>query len=75
MDASKGGQAVITKLRELPQEHQLRNTKISQLTISLVCRHTKSKRDPSTWKIKNNTYNELNDSWQNNFDWIVTETK
>ena len=66
---------MITKLHELPQEHQLRNTKISQLAILLVCRHTKSKRDPSTWKINNNTYNELNESWQNNFDWIVTETK
>jgi ribonuclease HIII len=63
------------RLSDLDPSHQLRNTKISQLTISLVCRHTKSKRDPSTWKIKNNTYNQLNESWQNNFDWMVTKTK
>jgi hypothetical protein len=62
-------------MHELKPDHQLRNTKIAQLSIKIVCRHTKSKRDPSTWKIKNNTYNELNESWQNNFDWVVTETK
>jgi len=63
------------RLSDLPTEHPLRNTKISQMKIQIVCKHTKSKRDPLTWKIKNNTYNELNDSWHNNFDWIVTETK
>ena len=27
---------------------------------------------PRTWKIKLDTYNRLNDSWRNNFDFIVT---
>ena len=63
------------RLSDLPTEHPLRNTKIAHMKIQIICKHTKSKRDPSTWKIKNNTYNELNDSWHNNFDWIVTETK
>jgi hypothetical protein len=67
---------MITKLHELPPDHVLRNTAIQDIDgIQIVCKHTKSKRNPSTWKIKNNTYNELNESWHNNFDWIVTETK
>ncbi len=24
-----------------------------------------------TWRIKNDTYNRLNDTWQNNFDFIM----
>lgn len=63
------------KLHELPIDDPLRNRPIKTLNATIVCRHTKSKRDPSTWKIKDNTYNQLNDSWHNNFDWIVTETK
>lgn len=61
------------KLHELPPDHHLRNAPIHSIGATIVCRHTKSKRDPSTWKIKDNTYNQLNDSWQNNFDWIVTD--
>ena len=64
---------MIAKLHELPPDHHLRNAPIRSIGATIVCRHTKSKRDPSTWKIKDNTYNQLNDSWQNNFDWIVTD--
>lgn len=39
--------------------------------VIIQCRHTKSKRDPRTWKIGKETYNRLNDSWQTNFDFIV----
>lgn len=63
------------KLHELPEAHPARNKPIKTLNATIVCRYTKSKRDPSTWKIKDNTYNQLNDSWHNNFDWIVTDTK
>jgi hypothetical protein len=69
----RGGGAV-TKLHELPPDHRLRNTAIQNIDgIQIVCRHTKSRRDPRTWKIKNDTYNRLNDSWQNNFDWVINK--
>jgi hypothetical protein len=62
----------IYRLHELPPDHPLRNTALKDMgNLILQCRHTKSKRDPRTWKIKNDTYNRLNDSWQNNFDFIV----
>jgi hypothetical protein len=59
------------KLHELPPDDPLRNTSLKDLNIRIRCRHTKATRDPRTWKIKNNTYNQLNDSWQNNFDFLV----
>ena len=60
-----------TLLHELPTDHQLRNTPLKDLDVRIRCRHTKSTRDPRTWKIKNATFNHLNDSWQNNFDFVV----
>lgn len=63
---------MITKLHELPPDHRARNTAIRDLDVRTVCRHTKAIRDPRTWKIKSDTYNRLNDSWRNNFDFIVT---
>lgn len=63
---------MITKLHELPKDHPLRNTALQDIDVRIKCRHTKSSRDPRTWKIKSNSYNELNDSWQTNFDFIVT---
>jgi hypothetical protein len=69
----RGGGAV-TKLHELPPDHPLRNTAIKDIDgIQMVCRHTKSRRDPRTWKIKVDTFNRLNDSWQNNFDWVINK--
>jgi len=60
------------KLHELLPDHPLRNTALKDLdNITIQCRHTKSKRDPRTWKIGKETYNRLNDSWQTNFDFIV----
>lgn len=60
------------KLHELSPDHPLRNTAFKDMdNVIIQCRHTKSKRDPRTWKIKNDTYNRLNDSWQMNFDFIV----
>jgi len=59
-------------LHELPPDDPLRNTALKDLNVRIRCRHTKATRDPRTWKIKNNSYNELNDSWQTNFDFIVT---
>jgi hypothetical protein len=58
-------------LHELPHHHHLRNSALQTIDVRIRCRHTKSSRDPRTWKIKNNSYNELNDSWQTNFDFIV----
>jgi hypothetical protein len=59
-------------LHEMPVDHPIRNTALINLDVRIRCRHTKSMRDPRTWKIKNDTYNRLNDSWRNNFDFIVT---
>jgi hypothetical protein len=58
-------------LHELQNDHNLRNSALQSIDVRIRCRHTKSTRDPRTWKIKNNTYNELNDSWKTNFDFIV----
>ena len=58
-------------LHEYPPDHKMRNTAIKDLDVRIRCRHTKSVRDPRTWKIKNDTFNRLNDSWRNNFDFIV----
>ena len=60
-----------TKLHELPPDHRLRNIAIQDLDVRIKCRHTGSTRDPRTWKIKSDTYNRLNDSWRNNFDFIM----
>ena len=60
-----------TKLHELPPDDLLRNTALKDLNVRIRCRHTKATRDPRTWKIKNNTYNHLAATWQNNFDFVV----
>ena len=65
---------MITKLHELPPDHRLRNTAIKDLDVRIVCRHTSSKRDPKTWKIKNDTFNRLSDGWQSNFDFVIQQT-
>ena len=62
---------MITKLHELPSDHPLRNTAIKDIDVRIKCRHTGSTRDPRTWKIKGDTFNRLNDSWQTNFDFII----
>ena len=61
------------KLNELPLDHPSRNTPIKDLDVLIVCAHTGAKRNPRTCKIKNNTYNELNSSWQNNFYFVLQE--
>ena len=58
-------------LAELPTEHPLRNTQISKLNVAIVCKHTKTTRNPNTWKIKANTYNELGNTWHSNFNWEI----
>lgn len=58
-------------LHEYPSDHPSRNTALKDLDVRIRCRHTKSTRDPRTWKIRNDTYNRLNDSWRNNFDFIL----
>ena len=67
---------MLYKLHELPPDHTLRNKAFKDMdNVTIQCRHTKSKRDPRTWKIGKETYNRLNDSWQMNFDFIVEEAK
>jgi len=61
------------KLHELPLDHPHRNTPIKDIDVTIVCVHTGAKRNPRTWKIKNNTYNELNSSWQKNFYFQLQE--
>lgn len=59
------------KLHELPPDHRLRNVAIKDLNVRIVCRHTDSKRNPATWKIKNDTFNRLGDTWKTNFDFVI----
>ena len=59
------------KLHELPEANPARNTAIQNLDVRIVFRHTRSSRDPRTWKIKNDTYNRLNETWKTNFDFIL----
>jgi len=47
-------------LHELPEDHRLRNTAIQDIDVRIRCRHTKTTRDPRTWKI--------------NFDFILQPT-
>ena len=72
MDQITHGEDMTKLLHEIPVDHPMRNTALVNLDVRIRCRHTKSMRDPRTWKIKNDTYNRLNDSWRNNFDFIVT---
>jgi hypothetical protein len=65
---------MITKLHELPPDHQLRNTAIQNIDVRIKCRHSGTTRDPRTWRIKGDTYNRLGDTWQNNFDFIIQPT-
>ena len=65
---------MITKLHELPSDNQLRNTAIKDIDVRIKCRHTGSTRDPRTWKIKADTFNRLNETWQTNFDFIIQPT-
>jgi hypothetical protein len=62
---------MITKLHELPPDHHLRNTAIQHIDVRIKCRHSGTTRDPRTWRIRNDTYNRLSDTWQNNFDFII----
>lgn len=59
------------KLHELPEANPARNTAIQNLDVRIVFRHTRSSRDPRTWKIKNDTYNRLSETWKTNFDFIL----
>ena len=62
---------MITKLHELPSDHPARNTAIQDIDVRIKCRHTGATRDPRTWRIKNDTYNRLSDTWHINFDFIL----
>jgi hypothetical protein len=62
---------MITKLHELPSDHPLRNIAIQDIDVRIRCRHTGTTRDPRTWRIKNDTYNRLCDTWHINFDFIL----
>lgn len=61
----------MTLLHELPPDHRLRNTAIKDLDVRIKCRHDGKKSDPRTWKIKNDTYNRLGDTWKTNFDFMI----
>ena len=49
----------------------MRNTQIYKLKVAIVCKHTKTTRNPNTWNIKANTYNELGNTWHSNFNWEI----
>jgi len=66
---------MINLLHELPSDHKLRNTALKDIDVRIRCRHTKSTRDPRTWKIKNDTYNRLCDSWKTNFDFLIIDER
>ena len=62
----------MTALHNLPEDHRLRNVPLESIDgIQIVCRHTKTKRDPRTWKIRGDTFNQLGDTCKTNFDFIV----
>jgi hypothetical protein len=64
------------KLHELPPDHRLRNIAIQSIEgLRIHCRKTTYKAKPATWKIKNDTFNRLGESWKANFDFIVEEAK
>ena len=58
----------IVSLENLPADHRLRNTAFGDLDVTIICRHTRSKRSPKTWKIKGDSFNRLSDTWKANFD-------
>jgi len=58
-------------LHDLPEDHRLRNVALKDIDVRIRCRHTKTTRDPRTWKIKGDTYNRLGESWKTNFDFIL----
>ena len=61
-------------LHELPEDDRLRNIAIQDIDVRIRCRHTKTTREPRTWKIKGDTYNRLGDNWKTNFDFIIQPT-
>jgi hypothetical protein len=61
-------------LHELPEDDRLRNVALKDIDVRIRCRHTKTTRDPRTWKIKGDTYNRLGDNWKMNFDFILQPT-
>lgn len=50
-------------LSSLPQEHELRNKKLKEISAEIRNKLSKAWRNPSTWKIGNFSYNELGDVW------------
>jgi hypothetical protein len=58
-------------LHELPEDDRLRNVALKDINVRIRCLHTKTTRDPRTWKIKSDTYNRLGDTWKINFDFII----
>jgi len=63
--------AKMKHLHELPEDDRLRNVALQDIDVRIRCRHTKTTRDPRTWKIKGDTYNRLGDNWKTNFDFII----
>jgi hypothetical protein len=61
-------------LHELPEDDRLRNVALKDIDVRIRCRHTKTTRDPRTWKIKGDTYNRLGDNWKMNFDFVIQPT-
>ena len=61
-------------LHELPEDDRLRNVALKDIDVRIRCRHTKTTRDPRTWKIKGDTYNRLGDNWKVNFDFVIQPT-
>ena len=60
------------KLHELPLDHRLRNIPIQSIEgLRIHCRKTTYKAKPATWKIGNETFNRLGETWRVNFDFIV----
>lgn len=61
-------------LHTLPSDHPLRNTPLRELDVSVRHVNLKQSRDPRTWKIRDNTFNELGSNWMEFFEFEVVES-
>jgi hypothetical protein len=64
---------MIIDLKELPEEHPLRNTPLGEIRAEI--RHILQTRWRSvvTWKISKNTFNELGSHWLVYNQWRVNQ--
>lgn len=58
-------------LSQLPSDNKYRNTPLKHLKVECINIHNRVQSNPSLWKIKEKTFNQLGDVWHKSFEWKI----